>query len=371
VSPGPRDQREADGDRGGVGGGGGRGLPADLTVAVTGPTGAVGRAVIRNLEQDDRVGRVVGMARRPLEPAFLGWRKTKYRRGDVLDRDAVSELVADADVVIHLAYAIFGSRRESARVNVAGSRNVFETAVLGRPSRLVFMSSVAAYGYRPDNPVPLTEDVEARGSPEHYYSAHKAECEALLAELTAGTGMEAYVLRPCLVAGPDAMPLIKHLRLVPVLDRLPAVSKRLTAQLLPRLRPVVPDPGVPIQLVHHDDVGGAVCAAAMGDGPPGAYNLAAAGEVTMTDLAKVVGAYALSVPHAVAVASSQLVNALPWVPAETEWVHVVRYPMLMDTTRARRCLGWEPAYTAREALESMKGTAFGLSYSANMRGELG
>ncbi len=366
MSPGPRDRQEADGDRGG----GRRGLPADLTVAVTGPTGAVGRAVIRNLEQDDRVGRVFGMARRPLEPAFLGWRKTKYRRGDVLDREAVSELVADADVVIHLAYAIFGSRRESARVNVTGSRNVFETAVLGRPGRLVFMSSVAAYGYRPGNPVPLTEDVEARGSPEHYYSAQKAECEALLAELTAGTGMEAYVLRPCLVAGPDAMPLIRHLRLAPVLDRIPAAGRRLLAKL-PRLLPVVTDPGVPIQLVHHDDVGSAVCAAALGDGPPGAYNLAAEGEVTMSDLAKLVGARAVPVPHALAVVSSQLVNALPWVPAEAEWVHVVRYPMLMDTTRARRCLGWEPAYTAREALESMKGTAFGLSYSANMRGELG
>ncbi|MGD0376583.1 MAG: NAD-dependent epimerase/dehydratase family protein [Streptosporangiaceae bacterium] len=365
MSVGPRDQREAGG------GDEGRDRPAGLTVAVTGPTGAVGRAVIRALEQDDRVGRILGMARKPLEVAFLGWRKTTYRRGDVLDRAAVSELVADADVVIHLAYAILGSRRESARVNVTGSRNVFETALLaGQPSRLVFMSSVAAYGYHADNPVPLTEDAEARGSPGHYYSAHKAECEALLAELTAGSRMEAYVLRPCLVAGPDAMPLIRNLQQVPVLDRLPAVGRRLLARL-PNLRPLVPDAGVPIQLVHHDDVGTAVRAAALGDGPPGAYNLAAAGEVTMTDLAKVAGAHPVSVPHVLAVASSQLVNALPWVPAEVEWVHVVRYPMLMDTKRAHRDLSWKPRYTAREALESMKGTAFSLSYSANTRGELG
>ncbi len=59
------------------------------------------------------------------------------------------------------------------------------------------MSSVAAYGYHAGNPVPLTEDVQARGSPEHYYSAHKAASEALLAEVTAGSGMNVYVLRPC------------------------------------------------------------------------------------------------------------------------------------------------------------------------------
>jgi UDP-glucose 4-epimerase len=114
-----------------------------------------------------------------------------------------------------------------------------------------------------------------------------------------------------------------------------------------------------------------VCAAAMGDGPPGSYNLAASGEVRMTDLAKVVGAYAVPVPHALAVASSQLIAALPWAPAEAQWVHAVRYQMLMDTTRARRDLGWQPRYTAREALVSMTGTALGLSYAANMRKELG
>ncbi len=348
------------------------GSPAtDLVVAVTGPTGAVGRSVIRALEQDDRVSRIVGMARRPLEPAFLGWRKARYRRGDVLDRDAVGELVADADVVIHLAYAIVSSRHESATVNVTGSRNVFEAAVLAaRPARLVFMSSVAAYGYHGDNPVPLSEDVPARGSPQHYYSAHKAACEALLAQLTAGSGMAVYVLRPCIVAGPDTLPLIRNLQLSPVVERLPAMARQLLAQL-PALRPVVPDPGVPIQLVHQDDVGSAVCAAAMGDGPPGTYNLAAAGEVTMTDLARVVGAYAVPVPHALAVASSQLVAALPWVPAQAEWVHAVRYPMLMDTIRARRDLGWQPRHTAHEALMSMTGTALGLSYTANMRKELG
>jgi UDP-glucose 4-epimerase len=324
-----------------------------LTVAVTGPTGAVGKSVIRALEQDDRVGAILGMARRPFEPAFLGWRKTSYRSGDVLDRDAVDGLVAGADVVIHLAYAILGSRGESARVNVTGSRNVFESAVeADRPSRLVFMSSVAAYGYHGDNPVPLTEDVPPRGSPEHYYSAHKAACEALLTKVTAGSGMDVYVLRPCIVVGPDAVSLIGNLEVGPVLDWLPAAARQVLAQL-PGFRLVVPDPGMPIQLVHHDDVAAAVCTIAIGAGPAGAYNLAAEGEVTVTDLARAVGGYAVPVPHALAVAASRLVSALPWVPAEAEWVHAARQPMLMDTTRARRDLGWKPRYTAREALTAM------------------
>ena len=53
-----------------------------LTVAVTGPTGDIGRAVVRALEQAPEVGRIVGMARRPFEPAELGWQRAEYRQDD-------------------------------------------------------------------------------------------------------------------------------------------------------------------------------------------------------------------------------------------------------------------------------------------------
>ncbi len=324
-----------------------------LTVAVTGPTGAIGRSVIRALECDDRVDRILGMARRPLDPAALGWHKTEYCQGDVVDRAAVDKFVADADVVVHLAFAIVGARDQSRKINVGGSRNVFEATVAAdRPYRLVYTSSLAAYGYHSANPAPLTEDVPPRGSPEHYYSAHKAECEAALAEVTAGRGMQVYVLRPCVVVGPDSALLISELRLEPEVAWLPAPIRGLLGRL-PGLRPVLPNPGVPIQLVHEEDVATAVLAATLGAGPPGAYNLAGEGEITIADLATAVGAYSVPVPHELVGIASRLVAALPWTPPEAEWVHAARCPMLMDTTRARRDLGWVPKYTAREALATM------------------
>jgi hypothetical protein len=36
----------------------------------------------------------------------LGWNKTEDRQGDILDRGAVDELVADVDVVVHLAFIV-------------------------------------------------------------------------------------------------------------------------------------------------------------------------------------------------------------------------------------------------------------------------
>ena len=43
-----------------------------LTVAVTGPTGEMGQAVVRALERSREVGSILGMARRPFDPGEQG-----------------------------------------------------------------------------------------------------------------------------------------------------------------------------------------------------------------------------------------------------------------------------------------------------------
>ena len=94
-----------------------------LTVAVTGPTGDIGISAVTALDQDPAVERVIGMARRPFDLAAQDWRKTEYRQGDILDRDAVDALVADADIVVHLAFIIM------ARAWVAASQGAVSEAI--------------------------------------------------------------------------------------------------------------------------------------------------------------------------------------------------------------------------------------------------
>src|SRR6201991_4627049 len=285
------------------------------TVAITGPTGDIGISAVTALDDDPDVERVIGMARRPFDPSAQGWAKTEYRQGDILDRDAVDTLVADADIVVHLAFIIMGSREESARVNLAGTRNVFEATVAAqRPRRLVYTSSVAAYGYHSDNPVPITEDVAPRGAPEHYYCEQKAVCEAVLEDVTAGSSLEVYILRPCIVAGPKAPALAEAMPW----NQLPGPVKRV-AQALPLLMPPFPDPGTPLQLVHHDDVAAAIALAATTSAPPGAYNIAADGVLSMSDVAETLGARPFPLPRAAAAAASEVIARLPFVPSTLEW----------------------------------------------------
>src|SRR6516165_2678958 len=76
----------------------------------TGPTGEIGISAVTALEREPTVDAIVGMAHRPFDPSLRGWVKTTYQQGDILDREAVDALVAQADVVVHLAFIIMGSR---------------------------------------------------------------------------------------------------------------------------------------------------------------------------------------------------------------------------------------------------------------------
>jgi nucleoside-diphosphate-sugar epimerase len=320
-----------------------------LTVAVTGPTGEIGQAVVAALERSREVGRVLGMARRPFDPAQRGWKKVSYRRGDVLDRGAVAQLVRDADVVVHLAFMIMGGPRETSAVNLDGSRNVFQAAVSAGAKRLVYASSVAAYGFHGDNPQPLTEDVPARGSAGHYYSAQKAQVEALLLQTLAAGSTSAYVFRPCIVAGPEAPLLIDSLPYTQISERLPGPVMRLLDGV-PILRPVLPDPGVPFQLVHHDDVASAMRAGVLGRGAPGTYNLAGPGQLTVSELARELGWYSIPVPELAVDAVAEMVARLGILPAQAQWVSAFREPVIMDVAKARRELRWRPGHDALETL---------------------
>jgi nucleoside-diphosphate-sugar epimerase len=115
------------------------------------------------------------------------------------------------------------------------------------------------------------------------------------------------------------------------------------------LPPVLPDPGVPLQLVHHDDVAAALVAATRGAGTPGAYNLAGAGTITLGDLARELGWRSVPVPSQLVTAAA-VGAALPLVPSQAQWVNAGRVPVVMDTSRARRELRWRPRYDTREVL---------------------
>jgi nucleoside-diphosphate-sugar epimerase len=321
----------------------------ELTVAVTGPTGTFGFGLLPLLQADDRVARIVGIARRPFDPAGFGWTKLEYRRGDVRDPAALLDAFAGADVVVHLAFLITGAASAEVirAVNVDGTLNAFRAAAEAGARRFVYASSVAAYGFYPDNPVGMTEDWPVRPAVRLFYAQEKAELEHLLhTEANGAAGLALYLLRPPMVLGPHA---------VGAKDLLPGPLAPLGRGLAGRIgRLPVPLPALvpvmPLQFVHEEDLGRALLLCVVAAGPPGAYNIAADGILTTADVAREFGLIPLPVPGGPARFAARAVAALPFLPPAAQWVEAASHPAIMDITRAKRDLGWVPRFTALEAL---------------------
>jgi nucleoside-diphosphate-sugar epimerase len=336
----------------------------ELTVAVTGPTGTFGFGLIPLLQADSRIARIIGIARRPFDPAGYGWTKMEYRRGDVRDPAALREAFEAADVVVHLAFLITGAAPadELRAVNVEGTLSAFRAAAAAGARRFVYASSVAAYGFHPDNPVGMTEDWPVRPAARLFYAKEKAELEHLLqaeaASAKATKGQAAapalYLLRPPIVLGPHALGAKDLLpgSLAPLGRALASLATRAgqaaRAGRVPRLPVLVPS--MPFQCVHEHDLGDAFLRCIVAAGPPGAYNVAADGILTSADLAREFGLLPLPLPAGPARLAARAVAALPFLPPAAQWVEAASHPAIMDTTKARNELGWTPRYTALEAL---------------------
>jgi nucleoside-diphosphate-sugar epimerase len=310
-----------------------------MRVVVFGATGNVGTALLRALAREERVTSILGVARRATELRFP---KTEWTTADVAF-DALDRHVAGADCVVHLAWQIQPShdRRRTWLTNVQGSRRVFEAAAAAQVRALVYASSVGAYSPGPKDRA-VDESWPTGGIRTSFYSRDKSEVERLL-DAVERANAETRVVRlwPSLIFQRAMGTEVKRLftgRLVP--HRL--VSRSTI--------PFVPDmPHLRFQATHTDDVADAYRRAIVGDAR-GAFNIAAEPVLDPDRLATLLDARKLRVPEGLA---RGLVGAT-WrarlQPTPEGWVDMGLRTPLMDTSRARRELGWRERTDAGAAL---------------------
>jgi nucleoside-diphosphate-sugar epimerase len=169
------------------------------TVAVTGAAGFIGSAMCRRLvsEGHDVIGVDVDStaAGRVVETG------AQFRPADVADRGAVRGALDGAELVVHTAALLPGpgnGMADSVRVNVGGTENVCIAAKDAGVTRVVHLSSVAAWGY--DFMTDITEDQPLATHSPHPYIATKAASE-LVARKHGAT-----IVKPGDVYGPESQP---------------------------------------------------------------------------------------------------------------------------------------------------------------------
>ncbi len=316
-----------------------------MRIVIVGASGNVGTALLRLLQARSTPVEVIGVSRRTPPPAppydVEQWHSIDLAAPGAAER--LAPVLDAADAVVNLAWGFQPTRDvdQLERVGVGGLTSVVEAAARSDVGQLVHMSSVGAYrrakrGQRVDESWPTD------GVPSSVYSRHKAAAERVLDDFAAGR--------------PDDRPVLTRFRPGIVLQRAAGsallrygVPGYVPARLITAL-PLLPlDRSFTVPAVHANDLAAAVLAS-IDRRAGGAFNIAAEPPITRDGLAAALGARPVQFPAA----ALRTVVGASWHARlqriDAGWIDLAFAVPLLDTTRARTVLQWEPRIDAVSAL---------------------
>lgn len=282
-----------------------------MRVFVTGSSSHLAAALLPLLCDREDVERVTGV-----DLAAPEFQHPKFHATQLDIRSPRLEpLLEGHDALVHLAFVVLRGKmpeREMFDVNVAGSHKVFHAARRAGVKRLVHLSSAAVYG----GGVHVREEAPLNPPSGFLYAQHNAHLEKLLAiEFP-----ECVRLRPHLILGPHAQPLLKQL-----------LGLRYYVRL--------PDPQPLLQCVHEQDVARAVLLAIQRRAR-GAFNLAVEENFSFREIVRGQYRFAVPLPLFAARAGAGAAWRLSGWGGEPAWVEGMTRTLLLNCRRAAVELGW-------------------------------
>jgi len=297
-------------------------------VLVTGAAGGFGSSLLQRLGARDDVEVVAFDLREPrtLPPG------ARYVVGDIRDAAAVERSMRGCDVVVHLAWVV-GSMRDARmreQIDLGGTANVLAAMQAVGCPRLVFASSVTAYGSTPDHPQPYTEDEPVVVEQPSAYASHKAMAEQMIK----ASGVEAVLPRAAVVVGRQVDNTVRTVFAAPLLATVRGDDAR-------------------VQVVHHDDVGRFYVEACLGS-RTGPVNLAAPDVVPIDEAARILGRRLVRMPEWAVRAFVSGTWALGVGAMDPGEFSSMRYLPLVDVTRLRDEWAFESQHSTAQALADFR-----------------
>jgi nucleoside-diphosphate-sugar epimerase len=292
-----------------------------MRVFVTGSSGQFARALLPALCSRPGIEAVSGV---DLRAPHFAHPRFSPSRGDIRD-PGIGARLSGHDALVNLAFVVLRGRMSEAEmfdINVTGSHKLLHAARAAGVGRLIHLSSAAVYGQG----VHLNEDAPFAPLPGFLYARHKAHLEQLLAlELP-----ECVRLRPHVILGPHAQPLLRQLLRLPCYLRLP-------------------DPQPLLQCVHEEDLAQAVLRA-LERSARGPYNLATEDGFSFRDAIRARHRVAIPLPLGLARRGVELAWRGSGWGGETAWLEGLTHTLLLNCRRAMVELGWRSRLTASQVL---------------------
>lgn len=302
-------------------------------VFITGVSGYFGSKLVEHLGSKEDIGEIIGIdITQPKRPSA----KLTFISHDV--RSDMYPLLKDRDIdwAIHAAFILppIHDKGLMEDINIGGTKNFLSSCLKAGIPQLLQCSSTTAYGFYPDNDMPLTEESPLRGNADFTYCKNKRELEAVCLQFQQDhPEVSLLVIRPCFVAGPGFdNPLARQLQ------------KKIV---------MMPSKTAPFQYIHENDLV-EIMYLLMKEKKAGAYNLAADGTMSFEEMIRIMGNWMLKLPYPFI----YIMNNLMWmlrVKFITEFpspaLKTTVYPWIASNDKVKRELGYIFKYTTREAFD--------------------
>jgi UDP-glucose 4-epimerase len=305
-------------------------------VAVTGSSGFVGARLLRTLEDEEEIGKLVAIDSLPPPAPVHNMAAFRMDVTGPIDEILVRHRVS---TMVHLAF-MYGRGRTRREINAVRQANldvlghVLDACVKAGVDHIIYLSSHTVYGARPDNPIPLTGDAPKRPLADFAYGFDKYLSEQLLEEF-ADQHQEKVVsvLRSCVVLGPST-------------------DNRMAEGLFRKWLLGVSHDNPPMQFVYEDDLA-RVMTMFIKQRLPGVFNVAADGVVYYEEIANILESNLIRLPAFLAYPLTQL----SWVlgiqrEAPSVGLNMVRYPIIMSTAKLQEATGYKFRNTSLDALRA-------------------
>ena len=309
-------------------------------VAITGAAGYIGSRLLRQLESNANIGKVVAFDKRPLPYPV---HNISYYQFDVskpiteyLVRHRVETLVHLASAYTHTStYQDWAAETALDQMTLDA---IQASCVAARVKQAIFLSSHTVYGAFPDNPVPLTEAAPLRDRPGDFLGEASVVAELSILDFLSRNLQDA-----------EAQPTkVTVLRTCPVLGY--SDDHQRVERVFPnRFWGAGDNP--PYQFLHEVDLA-ELLEEVIEQEAEGVFNVAGEGVVFLRELAEITSRKLTQLPPFLAYPADWLASKRKQQTTGNWNLHLTRYPIIMSTGKIKQTLKFRFEYTSMEALNA-------------------
>jgi UDP-glucose 4-epimerase len=262
--------------------------------------------------------------------------RVRFVRADIRN-PVIAKVIAaeDVDTVVHTGVVATpgsaGGRSSMKEINVIGTMQLL-AACQKAPGvrRLVVKSTAGVYGSSPRDPAMFTEETGAKVLPRTGWGKDSVEVEGYVRGFSRRRpDVDVVQLRFANIIGPGMHTALTDYFSLPVLPTVLGFDPRL-------------------QFAHEDDSLEALRRATVGDAT-GVINVAGDGVLLLSQAARLIGRPTVPVPRPATGPLGQALRRFGLVDFTGEQLRFLSFGRVLDTTRMRSDLGFEPRYTSRQA----------------------